>query len=606
MANLANMTTQVAHPSEGTKSVAQVAQPIQQPISGAAPPPQSAPNQGNYGAGNATIGGTNIYTGGGGPNSQDPTSPYNGMTSSQIVGATAPGQYGPGGQIALTNAQDAIGQEGNVAAGINSQIGYYQGMQAPTMQGAQLGAAPTTGYTNNNYNANGQTSTIGGAVNAGQVNINQGQTNQDRNMQLQNIGALQQQAAGKGPSVAAQQAQTSGQNAIAGQMATMASQRGAANSALGMRQAATGAAQTQQQVANQAVQGRMQEQLNAQQQLTGAIGGQSAQDAGMATNQAGLTQQTNLANAGAANAVNSQNASMTNQNNQFNAGLNQNTATQNANLQQQANLANQSMQGQYGLQQGQLDQQTEGANLQANLNQQSLNNQMVNNLYGQEEDAYGNMANQNLAEAGQISGQGMAGQQLSNQQNQFGTNTAMQIGSSIMSMAGGAMSDEDVKKGIEDLDSEDDALDHENTREIEGSNVAAYKSSGSSGGGSSSGMSSMMSSFGGGGGGGGADAMSDEREKDHIENEDQYQTQSFLDALKAHSWEYKNPDNGKGRFVGVMAQELEKTPIGKQAVIETPKGKMVDYARLASVMLAGQVLQNQQIKELKLEIRKLK
>lgn len=114
---------------------------------------------------------------------------------------------------------------------------------------------------------------------------------------------------------------------------------------------------------------------------------------------------------------------------------------------------------------------------------------------------------------------------------------------------------------------------------------------------SASSMSSMMSMFG---------SMSDENDKKDISDEDHYQAQSFLDSLKAHSYEYKDKANGRGRFTGVMAQELEKTGIGKQAVVDTPKGKMVDYGRLASIMLAGQVLQNQQIKQLRMEIKDLK
>lgn len=541
---------------------------------------------------------------------------YAGMSGGQLIGASAPSQYGPGGQQALTQSQQAISSENALAGNINGQIGYYQGMQGPSMTGAQLSAAPQYGAMQNGFNANSQGAQIGGAVNAGQVNINTAQANQDRNLQMQNISALQQQAAGQGPSVAAQQAQNSSQAAIAGQMAAMASQRGASNSALGLRQAQTGAAANQQQAAQNAVTGRLQEQLNAQQQLGSNINNLQGQDIGLATNQAGLTQQTNLANAAAANAVNSQNATMAQQNNQYNTGLNASVASQNAGFAEQSQLANQSMAGQYGLAQGQLDETTGEQNLNAQLQQQNMNNQMVGNLYGQEGALYGNVANQNLATAGQISGQGMAAQQLSQEQNEFGVNTGMQIGSSLVSMAG-AFSDENVKQGIQTIEANDDStVANEESSLTAGINkqnqiMASGQSNhdkgmmgGSSSGGSGGGLSSMMSSFGGGSSGGGdaaASAASDETKKKNIHDEDEYQAQSFLDALKAHTFEYKDPSMGKGRFTGVMAQELEKTPVGKQAVINTPKGKVVDYARLASVMLAGMVMMHNEIKELKMQ-----
>ncbi len=64
--------------------------------------------------------------------------------------------------------------------------------------------------------------------------------------------------------------------------------------------------------------------------------------------------------------------------------------------------------------------------------------------------------------------------------------------------------------------------------------------------------------------------------------------QSFMQAINAHSYQYKEPDkDGVGTFTSPMAQELEQTELGKQAVIETPRGKMVDYARLGGVNLAA-------------------
>lgn len=55
---------------------------------------------------------------------------------------------------------------------------------------------------------------------------------------------------------------------------------------------------------------------------------------------------------------------------------------------------------------------------------------------------------------------------------------------------------------------------------------------------------------------------------------------SLLDGLKAYAYNYKDDKYGKGKQLGVMAQDLEKGGL-KQAVINTPSGKMVDGAKLA-------------------------
>ncbi len=78
--------------------------------------------------------------------------------------------------------------------------------------------------------------------------------------------------------------------------------------------------------------------------------------------------------------------------------------------------------------------------------------------------------------------------------------------------------------------------------------------------------------------------VSDETQKTAVKEAD---ISPFLATLGAHSYEYKDEKHGKGRFVSPMAQELEKTAIGRSAVVETPEGKQVQYARLAGVQLSA-------------------
>ena len=77
--------------------------------------------------------------------------------------------------------------------------------------------------------------------------------------------------------------------------------------------------------------------------------------------------------------------------------------------------------------------------------------------------------------------------------------------------------------------------------------------------------------------------------------------QEFLDSLKAYSYEYKDPDQPgakHGEMLGIMAQDLEKTSLGKQMVLDTPTGKMVDMGQGLAALLASQAYLNDQVKNL--------
>lgn len=67
------------------------------------------------------------------------------------------------------------------------------------------------------------------------------------------------------------------------------------------------------------------------------------------------------------------------------------------------------------------------------------------------------------------------------------------------------------------------------------------------------------------------------RKVDEVSDED---GKAILDGLKAYRYDYKDEKHGKGRQFGPMAQDLERVGL-KHAVIDTPRGKMVDGGRLA-------------------------
>ena len=109
-------------------------------------------------------------------------------------------------------------------------------------------------------------------------------------------------------------------------------------------------------------------------------------------------------------------------------------------------------------------------------------------------------------------------------------------------------------------------------------------------------------------GGGEAAAASDENMKTDIkENKDDASKtiSEFMDALKSYTYEYKKgvkqPEgkpNPEGEVKSVMAQDLEKTDLGKQMVTDTPDGKVVDYAQGMAPLLAAIAELNKRTKKL--------
>jgi hypothetical protein len=82
---------------------------------------------------------------------------------------------------------------------------------------------------------------------------------------------------------------------------------------------------------------------------------------------------------------------------------------------------------------------------------------------------------------------------------------------------------------------------------------------------------------------GGANKASDERGKKDIHEMD---SSDFLDKITGYKYKYKDPEkNGEGDNFGPMAQDLEKSDIGKSMVSDTPDGKMVDTNKAAMAAL---------------------
>ena len=98
-------------------------------------------------------------------------------------------------------------------------------------------------------------------------------------------------------------------------------------------------------------------------------------------------------------------------------------------------------------------------------------------------------------------------------------------------------------------------------------------------------------------GGLGLAAKSDRRTKTDIEDGDE-SANKMLDGLKA--WEYRYKDEGRdgaGKRTGIMAQDLERAGVG-HAVIDTPTGKVVHGAHLATANTAMLAALNTRLKKL--------
>lgn len=102
---------------------------------------------------------------------------------------------------------------------------------------------------------------------------------------------------------------------------------------------------------------------------------------------------------------------------------------------------------------------------------------------------------------------------------------------------------------------------------------------------------------GGAAAGGEAAAASDRALKTEIRSGDK-DIEEFLSAVQAHHYKYKDPKWGKGSYVSPMAQELEKSKLGKDMVIDTDEGKIVDYGKGLGALLAAQANLHKRLKKI--------
>lgn len=71
-----------------------------------------------------------------------------------------------------------------------------------------------------------------------------------------------------------------------------------------------------------------------------------------------------------------------------------------------------------------------------------------------------------------------------------------------------------------------------------------------------------------------------------------------LENISPYLWMYRDKKFGEGEYVGVMAQDLQKSKAGREIVSETPEGLMLDNQKLLSFLVGTVAHQAKKIKEL--------
>lgn len=97
-------------------------------------------------------------------------------------------------------------------------------------------------------------------------------------------------------------------------------------------------------------------------------------------------------------------------------------------------------------------------------------------------------------------------------------------------------------------------------------------------------------------------AMSDERVKELERRESALaDALSTLGNAPGYSYKYKNPDQpgaAHGTQVSSMAQDIERGPLGRRIVMDTPQGKMVDYGEVVKMTPGAITELNRKVKAL--------
>lgn len=367
-----------------------------------------------------------------------------------------------------------------------------------------------------------------------QFNPNQQYAQQAQGAQSGLIQQLAAQAQGQGPSLAEQQLRQSQEANMAAVMAQLSSSRGGANPLL-QRQALTTSADIQAQTARDAATARLQEQMQAQ-SLLGQVSGQAVGQ-GLETRGQDIGLATSQAGL-------NQQAGLAG----FNAQVDSNKTLFGA--QQQTQLAQAELAAKYAA----MGMDAQRANQAAFLDIERLRMQ-------------GALGNAGIAQQGQAANNQMMGGLASGAGTIIGAYFGGPSGAAMGNQAGGMVAGQNQNTGPATV------------------NYAPAQANPQTGDYGPTPTAQSPAYY------------SDETLKTNI-SDGSGKLAEFLNALSASEYEYKDKKHGAGKFVSPMAQELQKSEIGKSMVSQGEDGLKVDYGRAAGTFLSAAAMLHDRLKKL--------
>lgn len=413
--------------------------------------------------------------------------------------------------------------------------------------------------------------------------VNTAPGDQVREHQLGNVSALEAAARGEGPSAAQAQYQRAMEGIAANQFGMAAQARGTQRGAL-MRTAMQQGGVAGQRAALDTALVRATEQAAARGQLAGALTDVRGADTGVAVEQARLNQGAATTNVNASNVAHLTNAAADNARAEAEAARKTNVAVGNADRGLTADTTNAGAVNARGMDITKLKAGVDAGNADRGLTAATTTAQLQQGA--QTTNAAANNARQDkVADMHMTAATGNANRDVAvatgNADRGLTAGTANQ-GAAVQSQ--GLNQTREANLNTQALAASGQAADVTKTKVGVDTAKRAQNMQ-------------LIGGILGGGAAVGAAAASDVRLKEDVRRESDHDVDRFIDALEAYSYRYKDPaTDGAGQRHGVMAQDLEKSAIGRSVVRDTPHGKMVDTEALTLAM-AGVVARK--LKELR-------
>jgi hypothetical protein len=75
--------------------------------------------------------------------------------------------------------------------------------------------------------------------------------------------------------------------------------------------------------------------------------------------------------------------------------------------------------------------------------------------------------------------------------------------------------------------------------------------------------------------------------------------EELMDALNAVEYRYKDPEaHGEGKRLGILAQDVAKSRLGREIVIDRPEGMAIDTNKAVSALMAAVANTHDRLKQI--------